>query len=143
MHPGTIGFWRNRLGPCGGDVCVATYLPITLGNVGATDCQIATKNTVCTPGKKIVVDSTAEAGRIFDNTAAKDATQKLAGQLLATKLNIAANTGDATCLAATITAADNAITTYGYNTNPQGAARQLMLGLANELNFWNNWGVCL
>jgi hypothetical protein len=145
-EPGTIGFWRNHLGPCGGGICVATFLPITLGSATGTDCEISSSGTVCaggSPGSKIVVNSLAEATRIFDNSSAKDATEKLAGQLLASKLGITSGKGDGTCLATTIAAADAALTQYGYHTNPKGLARQAILDLATRLEYWNRTGTCL
>ena len=124
---------------------MATYLPITLGGAGAVDCQIASAKTACSPGHKIIVDSTNEANIIFNSSSANDASLKLAGQLLATKLGIKAGKGDATCLnsAGTIAAADNALTAYGYNTKPTGAARQTDLSLSSQLEYWNRTGTCL
>ena len=90
-------------------------------------------------------DSTNEANIIFNSSSANDASLKLAGQLLATKLGIKAGKGDATCLnsAGTIAAADNALTAYGYNTKPTGAARQTDLSLSSQLEYWNRTGTCL
>jgi hypothetical protein len=99
--------------------------------------------TVCSPPTKIVVSTPTIAGRIFNNTSARDATNKLAGQLLASKLGIAAGTGNGACLATVITLSDAAITTYGYNTNPTGFARTIILDLATRLENWNRTGTCL
>jgi hypothetical protein len=90
----------------------------------------------------IDVNSTNEASIILSNSSAKDATDQLAAQLLAARLGSLVPPNDATCLASTFTAADNLLSTYGYNTNPQGAARQMMLAAASTLAYWNQTGTC-
>lgn len=144
-EPGTIGFWKNHLGPCNGGVCAATYLPLTLGQPTATTCSISSASTVCPSGRKMVTDTTTKVMIVLNNSTSNDASLKLAAELLATKLDVASGRGDPTCLknAGTIAAADNAITAYGYNTKPTGAARQTDLYLANQLDYWNNHSACL
>ncbi len=142
-EPGTVGYWKNHPGPCGGGVCVATYLPITLGTASAgSDCQVNTSTTVCTPPMHITVNSVKEAETILWNTAGVDATVKLVNQLLATKLDIAAGRGDPTCLQQTLAQADVAVSQYGYNTNPVGPIRQYIVSLAATLELWNRKGQC-
>jgi hypothetical protein len=125
---------------------VATFLPITLGQTSATLCTpFISATDACAPGTYISVYNTTVAGVIFNNTAAKDARDKLAGQLLASKLGIAAATGNGACLATVITLSDAAITTFGYNSPPAqtGFARTLILDLATRLENWNRTGTCL
>lgn len=90
----------------------------------------------------ITVDSVTEAETILWKTSGVDATVKLANQLLATKMDIAAGRGDPTCLQQTLAGADAAISAYGYNTNPQGAARQSIVSLGTTLELWNRKGQC-
>lgn len=142
-EPGTVGYWKNHPGPCGGGVCVASYLPITLGLTSAgADCQVNVSTAVCTPPMHITVNSVKEAEVILWNTSAVDPTIKLANQLLATKLDIAAGRGDPACLQQTLVQADAAVSAYGYNTAPAGPVRQYVLSLAATLELWNRKGQC-
>jgi hypothetical protein len=91
--PYGIGYWKNHAGMKGKQAdCVSDTLPLRLGYVGGPMSQ--------------VVDTSAEAVQILSNNGdASNGINKLRGQLLAAKLNIASGV-DNYDIVATIYAAD-------------------------------------
>ena len=95
----TIGYWRNW--SCGAKGRqsdeVSGKLPITLGSFTVTTCT--------------------KAVAILSNPSMKYAEHGLAAQLLAAKLNVAAEAGTCTASTEAIAAADTLLTGIGWNGN--------------------------
>ncbi len=79
----------------------------------------------------------AQAIAILKTPPRGDATYILIDQLIAAKLNIL-NGADPSSVAATITAADNFLSTHPLGSNPQGSDRDLATSLASTLDDYNN-----
>ncbi|MDP9236726.1 MAG: hypothetical protein M3P30_04885 [Chloroflexota bacterium] len=100
------------------------------------------------PTITITVNGDAEAKLILAGCGSSDSSVRLACQLLVAKLNLKSGSaylpnGDPLCILVSITSADGALRSSGYNTKPSGATRQVELDLAMKLAFWNKNGTCM
>ena len=105
----TIGYWKNHP-----DAWPASQ--VTLGNT---------------------VYQKAAAIAILSNPGGSDATNQLAAQLIAAKLNVLKGANNS-AIASTITQADNFLKSNPYGSNPQGANRTTAVNLGAALENWNS-----
>jgi uncharacterized repeat protein (TIGR01451 family) len=126
VQPLSPGYWKNH------EAATTALLPQTLGSFTVGDFATATgvfASMNCSDSSK----------------STQNAVGCLAGQLLATKLNVA--NGTSTCIAPTIAAADAFLVSVGY-TGPTGTytltadQRATAISLKSTLDAYNNTGVC-